>query len=326
MGYNILRFEYKDTTQWGVLKEDKVIPFGEGATQLKDILNDHLKEASTIAKSAQAGTVALSDITIISPVTRPTRLLCLGVNYAEHREETKADKHQKETLFFRKDESSITTPYADIPWPAKEPLFDYEVEMGLIIKKDLTQPMTITAQNIGEYVGGVVLANDLSPRTTMVFAPFGQWYKGKSWRSMCPLGPYIHIFEKEEVSKIHDIEVKLWVNGELRQDAHTSQLITPPEQALTEAAEFVDLEVGDVLLTGTPGGVAINAPNPKVVHMMRLLLPPKKMGEMMVKSQLKSGQFLKEGDVVRCTLKSSDGSLDCGEQRVTIVKNSQAIA
>jgi len=321
MGYNILRFKHKGQIQWGVLKGDKVTPFGEGITQLKDIVSDQLEQASLLAVNDEEGKIALSDIEIISPVTRPTRLLCLGVNYVEHREETKASKHQKETLFFRKDESSITSPYANIPWPSKEPLFDYEVEMGLIIKKDITQPMTITAQNIGEYVGGVVLANDLSPRATMVFAPFGQWYKGKSWRSMCPLGPYIHIFEEGEVSNIHNIEVKLWVNDELRQDAHTSQLITKPEQALTEASQFVDLEVGDVVLTGTPGGVAVNAPNPKMASLMRLILPPKKLGEMMVNSQLKSGKFLKDGDVVRCTLKSSDGNLDCGEQRVRIVKN-----
>lgn len=320
MGYNILRFNHKQNTQWGVLKGERVSPFGQGVSQLKDILNHHLEPAAMIAHGDQDGTIDLSEIEMISPVTRPTRLLCLGVNYAEHREEAQASKHQTDPLFFRKDESAITGPFGNIPWPAKEPLFDYEVEVGLIIKKDISEPITINSENIGDYIGGIVLANDLSPRTTMVFAPFGQWYKGKSWRNMCPLGPYIHILEEGDISKIHDLEIKLWVNDELRQDAHTSQLITKPEQALTEASQFVDLEVGDVLLTGTPGGVAIKAPNPKLVHLMQLLFSPKKLGAMMVKGQLKSGKFLKNGDSVRCSLKSSDGSIDCGEQNVTVVK------
>ena len=320
MGYNILRFHYEGITRWGVVKGDTIEPFADDADELKDVLSNHLTEAAAIARNRALGKIKLTDVAIVSPVTRPTRLLCLGVNYAEHREETKASKHQTDTLFFRKDESSITGPFDDIPWPAKEPLFDYEVEVGLIIKKEITEPKSIDTRNIGDYVGGIILANDLSPRTTMISAPFGQWYKGKSWRNMCPLGPYIHILEEGDIEKIHDLEIKLWVNDELRQDAHTSQLITKPERALSEASQFVDLEVGDVVLTGTPGGVAIKAPNPKLVHLMQLLFPPKKLGEMMVKSQLKSGKFLKKGDTVRCNLKSSDGSIDCGEQMVTIVK------
>lgn len=320
MGYNILRFNHNQSTQWGVLKGDAVSPIAEGASQLKDVLNNHLSDAATIAHDGDAGSINIADIEIISPVTRPTRLLCLGVNYADHREEAQASKHQSDTLFFRKDESSITDPIISIPWPGEEPLFDYEVEVGLIIKKDISESMSITTDNIGDYVGGIILANDLSPRLTMVSAPFGQWYKGKSMRNMCPLGPYIHILEEGEVSKIHDLEIKLWVNDDLRQDAHTSQLITKPERALSEASQFVDLEVGDVVLTGTPGGVAIKAPNPKLVNFMQLIMSPKKLGTMMVKNQLKSGKFLKNGDRIRCSLKSSDGSIDCGEQYITVVK------
>ena len=321
MGYNILRYNHKESAHWGVLKGDKISPLAIVAPQLKDVLRDHLSEATSFAHDGKAGSINLADVEIISPVTRPTRLLCLGVNYADHREEAQASKHQEDTLFFRKDESAIAGPYGNIPWPGREALFDYEVELGLIIKKDIVKPMSITADNIGDYVGGIVLANDLSPRTTMITAPFGQWYKGKSMRNMCPLGPYIHILEEGEVTKIHDLEIKLWVNDDLRQDAHTSQLITKPEQALSEASQFVDLEIGDVVLTGTPGGVAIKAPNPKLVHFMQLIMSPKKLGSLMVKNQLKSGKFLKNGDQIRCSLKSSDGSINCGEQLITVVKS-----
>jgi 2-keto-4-pentenoate hydratase/2-oxohepta-3-ene-1,7-dioic acid hydratase in catechol pathway len=319
MGFKILRFIHKGATQWGVLKGEKITPFGVEVIQLKTILNHHLNTAKTIAKDGAAGQIDLATVEVISPVTRPTRLLCLGVNYTEHRQETKTSKHQTDTLFFRKDESSITAPYAEIPWPAKEPLLDYEVEMGMIIKKDIRQATTITKDNIDEYIGGIILANDLSPRLTMITAPFGQWYKGKSWRNMCPIGPYIYIFDKGEAAKLHDLEIKLWVNEELRQEAHTSQLITKPEKALSEASQFVDLEVGDIVLTGTPGGVAVKAPHPTIAKLMQLLISPKKLVPMMVKKQLESGKFLKPGDIVRCSLKSSDGAIDCGEQRVKII-------
>ena len=321
MGYNILRFKHNGKIQWGVLKSDTIAPFASGAEQLKEVIANHLEEAAAISKNRALGTIALNTVELLSPVTRPTRLLCLGVNYADHRAEAKGNQHEKQTLFFRKDESAITAPFATIPWPNNDPLLDYEVEMGMIIKKPIRKPSTINAQNIEEYIAGVILANDLSPRATMIFAPFGQWYKGKSWRNMCPLGPYIHIFEKVEVGKLHDLEIKLWVNEELRQDAHTSQMITKPEQALTEASAFVDLEVGDVVLTGTPGGVAIKAPSKFAQNIARLLIPEKKLAKMMIKGQLKSGKFLKEGDVIRCSLKSSDGSIDAGEQSVTIAYN-----
>lgn len=321
MGYNILRFKHKELIKWAVLKGETIEPFAEGVGQLKEVLANHLEEAAAIAKNRALGKIRLDEVEIISPVTRPTRLLCLGVNYADHRAEAKGDQHEKQTLFFRKDESAITGPFADIPWPGKEPLFDYEVEMGMIIQKPIMEPTTITSENIGDYVAGVVLANDLSPRAAMVFAPFGQWYKGKSMRNMCPLGPYIHIFEEGEAAKLHDMEIKLWVNDELRQNAHTSQMMTPPERALTEASEFVDLEPGDVVLTGTPGGVAIKAPSKTAQNIARLLLPDKKLAKMMIKGQLKSGKFLKVGDVIRCNLQSRDGNIDCGTQSVEIVKN-----
>ncbi|MEM6724507.1 MAG: fumarylacetoacetate hydrolase family protein [Bacteroidota bacterium] len=314
MGYQILRFRSNETVQWGVLKGTAVTPFAPNATSLSDVLSNHLPKAAAIAKEGNPGNLPLEGLEILSPVTRPTRILCLGVNYADHRAEAKGDQHQQETLFFRKDESAITSPYADIPHPSKEPLFDYEVEMGMIIKRDILHPTEVDKNNIGDYVAGVVLANDLSARTTMVFAPFGQWYKGKSLRHLCPLGPYIHLFEEGEVEQLHDLEIKLWVNDELRQAAHTSQLITSPEEALTEASAFVDLEVGDVLLTGTPGGVALKAPSKLVQNLGRLLLSPQKMGEILVKKQLQSGLFLKPGDVVKCSLQSPSGKVNCGEQ------------
>ena len=92
MGYNILRFKHNETTHWGVLKGDKITPFGIGVDHLNEILTNHLEEASAKAKNADSGTFDLSSVQIISPVTRPTRLLCLGLNYYEHRDEAQAHR------------------------------------------------------------------------------------------------------------------------------------------------------------------------------------------------------------------------------------------
>ena len=207
----------------------------------------------------------------------------------------------------------------DILWPEGCRLLDYEVEMGMVMKKAITKKMEITPDNIGNYVAGVVIANDMSPRDFQMFAPMGQWYVGKGWRYMCPIGPYIYIFEEGEAAKLHDITIKLWVNDDLRQDAHTSDLITKPELALTRASKFVDLEPGDVILTGTPGGVAIQIPSKEALKKAQALSPGER-AKRFIEGQLSGGRYLKNGDIIRCTLQSSDGSIDCGEQVNRIVK------
>jgi len=319
MGYNIVRYQLENEVQWGVLKGETIAPFIKENIQLKDILTNHLQEASFIASHEVLGIIQVDQVSLLSPATRPTRLLCLGLNYYEHREEAQTHK-TKAPVFFRKDESSLIGAHDNIRWPEGCHLLDYEVEMGLVMKKAITEPTKITSVNVGQYIAGMILVNDMSPRDLMFFNPFSQWYLGKSWRTMCPMGPSIYIFDEGEVTNIHEMELKLWVNDDLRQDANTKDMINKPEQALTTASQAVDLEVGDIFLTGTPGGVAIQAPSKVKQKIAQLLIPEKKIPSMMIKSQLKSGRFLKEGDTVRCTLSSPDGRIDCGEQKNLIVK------
>lgn len=312
MGFNILRFKHNETIQWGVQKGNSIAPFGESVNHLAEVLANHLDTAKELMKNNNSGTIDLEAVKIVSPVTKPTRLLCLGLNYYDHREEAQADTHSKETVFFRKDESAIIGANDDIQWPKGCQLLDYEVELGLVMKKAIHQPTTITKENISEYVAGMILVNDMSPRDIMFFNPFSQWYKGKSWRCMCPMGSYIHIFEEGEIHQLYNMEIKLWVNDDLRQNAHTKDMITPPEKALTIISEAIDLDPGDVFLTGTPGGVAAQAPPKKEGHSAVPDFSNPKVRKMMVQGQLKSGRFLKNGDIVRCSLKSADGRIDGG--------------
>ncbi|MEM6805072.1 MAG: fumarylacetoacetate hydrolase family protein, partial [Bacteroidota bacterium] len=161
---------------------------------------------------------------------------------------------------------------------------------------------------------------DTAPRDLLSCTPLSHWLMGNSWRCMCPIGPYIYLFEEGEASRMYEMEIQLWVNDELRQHAHTKDMITKAEQALTLASEGIDLEAGDVVLTGTPGGVAIQAPSKTVQNLARLFLSEEKLGKLLVKKQLKKGRFLKEGDVIQASLKSADGKIHVGEQRSLIVK------
>ncbi|MEM7134374.1 MAG: fumarylacetoacetate hydrolase family protein [Chloroflexota bacterium] len=332
MGYNILRFKQtkKDNSEaeWGVQKGETITPFAADVTELKHLLTaENLQAAQAIAaQGADDGQISLSDVEILSPITRPTRLLAMGLNFADHREETGNTQESGETLFFRKDDSSITSATGDIHWPGGSKLLDYEVEMGIVLKNAITQPTTVTAATIGDYVAGVVLANDVSPRDLQSGGPFGQWYKGKSYRTLCPLGPYLHIFEEGEATKLHDMQLKLWVNDELRQDAHTQSMITKPEEALSLASEFVDLEPGDVLLSGTPGGVALRIPDKDAqadAQFTPSFVSTEEGMELFIQYALQSGKFLKPGDLIRCSLKSADGSIDCGEQVNRVVRERQ---
>ena len=319
MGFNLLRFHHNGVTTWGVQRGEYVLPFASDVAELRTLIeNGYLETARALAQREDPSKLALADVEILSPVTRPTRLLALGVNYHKHREEAGASKHPKRTLFFRKDDSSITSSTGDVVQPAEEPLLDYEVEMGLVMKKPLSELTQVTTQNVSDYVAGMVLVNDISARLTMIAAPFGQWYRGKGGRTLRPVGPSIYIFDEGEETKIHGMQLKLWVNDELRQDARTKDLISKPEEALSEASSFVNLDPGDVLLTGTPGGVAFRAPA-NIPEFLTQVLPNKERLQEWVAEQLESGKFLKEGDVVCCTLTSTDGSVDCGEQRNRVV-------
>jgi 2-keto-4-pentenoate hydratase/2-oxohepta-3-ene-1,7-dioic acid hydratase in catechol pathway len=138
--------------------------------------------------------------------------------------------------------------------------------MGLVIGKAIGEKTNITAHNLGEYVHGVVLCNEMSLRDVMFSQPFGQWFKAKSWRSSSPFGCIVYLFETpEEAALIHHLNIKLWLNDELRQNGKTANLITKPQQALTEISQWCNMDIGDVLLTGRGGAFRMPPVFPKTL-------------------------------------------------------------
>jgi 2-keto-4-pentenoate hydratase/2-oxohepta-3-ene-1,7-dioic acid hydratase in catechol pathway len=257
--------------------------------------------------------VPLSEVSLLAPVTGDVQIFCQGLNYASHREEGGVGAPKGQNLIFSKPPSSICGPRDDIVRPKGCKLLDYEIELALILKRDLPARTHVTAANLLDYVGGFTLANDVSARDFMFGAPMMQWFKGKGQRTFCPTGPILHLLGEHEQSLLSSLRLTLSLNGEVRQDATTDQMIFKPDETLSELASFADANKGDMLLTGTPGGVILNANLRVGLAILLNFTNDEKRTEKLLKTQ-QSVRYLTPGDQLRLSLKSQDGSLDFGTQ------------
>ena len=167
-----------------------------------------------------------------------------------------------------------------------------------------------------EYVFGLTIANDVSARDVQI--PQMQFFKGKSYRGFCPLGPYLAVLERDEFAYLDQLTLTLTVNGEVRQHDETRNLVYKPAETITELSTFSDVSPGDVLLTGTPAGCALRIPPAPVRRLMQLVLPERKFWATFRKVQGKRPQYLKPGDLMTATIVSADRVIDLGEQRVRV--------
>ena len=165
-------------------------------------------------------------------------------------------------MFFEKADCSVSPPHGSVTRPAHVALLDYEIELALVFRKAITGPVTITADNMHEYVFGITIANDVSARDVQI--PQMQFFKGKSYRGFCPLGPHLAVLEREEFAYLDQLTLTLAVNGEVRQHDETKNLVYKPAETISELSTFSDVSPGDVLLTGTPSGCALRVPPPLV--------------------------------------------------------------
>ncbi len=314
MGKSIIQYKKKNKVAWAVKQGAGIIPLLEQPTSLADLISHQARFLH--AENLGNDSLEFDQLDILAPVSTPLRVVCQGLNYASHREESALSKSSKGNVMFAKDYSSITGAYSPILRPQHCLCLDYEVELGLIIKQDISEPVKVTAGNLPEYIAGLVLANDMSPRDLQYKEDYSQWFKGKSARTMLPLGPVLYLMDKEDFKHLHNLELKLWVNGELRQDANTAQLIFKPAETLSEISEFMNLSTGDLLLTGTPGGVVVKAPSKFLQGIATWLMT----NEQKVASlQKKHHEYLQDGDTIEASICSPDGEIDLGKQTNTII-------
>ena len=310
MSINLIRYD----TGWGVVRGTEVLPLPGEYASTADVLADGVKAARDPLEDPAAPAAPLSSVTALNPVPG-ARVYCQGANYRSHMIESGMDPDRAFNMLFTKSTASLCGSQDGIVRPPHVRLLDYEVELGIVLGKAITGPVTVTADNLAEYVGALVLANDVSARDIQL--PQGQWYKGKSYRTFCPVGPYLCVPDAGDVARWRDLRLTLSVNGQPRQDSLAGDMVFGPAETITEFSQLENFEVGDLVLTGTPGGVALQPPNPMVQRVLGLL-PEGKKWQLFVTSQAKSSAYLKPGDKVVAAIRTADGALDLGTQHNTV--------
>jgi 2-keto-4-pentenoate hydratase/2-oxohepta-3-ene-1,7-dioic acid hydratase in catechol pathway len=185
-----------------------------------------------------------------SCVARPSKIVCVGLNYADHAKETGAEIPKEPILFF-KSTTALSGPNDDIIIPKNSTKTDWEVELAIVIGKKASY---VSEENAYDYVAGYCLHNDLSEREYQLERG-GNWSKGKGCDSFAPLGPYLAT--KEEITDVHQLGMWLDVNGKRFQTSNTNQLIFNVPQVVSYISQFMTLLPGDVISTGTPHGVGL---------------------------------------------------------------------
>ena len=211
-----------------------------GLVSLKDWLNENVSSAPRLDDSIRLG----------SPIARPSKIICIGLNFKDHAAESGFDAPD-EPLIFGKATSAICGPYDNIIIPRGSEQTDWEVELGVVIGKKTSY---VDQDQALDHVGGYVLHNDVSERAFQKDRG-GQWIKGKSADTFAPMGPFMAT--PDEIDNISDMRMWLNVNGENMQDGNTSNLIFSVDHVVSYLSQFMTLLPGDVISTGTPAGVGM---------------------------------------------------------------------
>jgi 2,4-didehydro-3-deoxy-L-rhamnonate hydrolase len=241
----IVNNEYFDTSSFG---EDYNELFFE---------NDGLDRLQKFVESNRDKLPKLSkDIRLASPVARPSKIVCIGLNYADHAKETNA-QIPKEPIIFFKSTTALIGPNDDVIIPKNSKKTDWEVELAVVIGKKTSYVEESEALN---YVAGYCLHNDLSEREFQLERG-GQWVKGKSCDTFAPLGPFLAT--KDEIKDVDNLRLWLTLNGQTMQDGTTANLIFKIPFLVSYLSQFMTLLPGDIISTGTPAGVGLGM-NPQV--------------------------------------------------------------
>ncbi|MBU6467095.1 MAG: fumarylacetoacetate hydrolase family protein [Burkholderiales bacterium] len=212
--------------------------------------------AERVARALQRGELPLvhdaQALRVGAPVARPQALLCIGLNYAAHAAESGMPAPQQPVLFF-KHPNTLAGPNDAVAVPRGATRIDWEVELAVVIGQRASYLPSVAAARA--HIAGYCVANDLSERVFQLERSGSQWGKGKSLPGFCPLGPML--VTSDEVSP-DGLRIRSWVNGEPRQDSSTRDMIFNVDQIVHDLSQYLVLEPGDVILTGTPEGVAMS--------------------------------------------------------------------
>ena len=218
-----------------------------GMKGLQMLLDHRVEQLPLVPEDARWG----------SPIARPGMILCVGLNYSDHAAESGMET-PKEPVLFMKATNTISGPYDEVLIPVGSTKLDWEVELGIIMGQDAYNLKDEKAAEV--CIAGYSVVHDLSERAFQL-EKGGQWVKGKSCPGFSPVGPYL--VSKDEVgSDINDLDMILAVNNETRQKGNTKKMIFKTAHIVWYASQFMQLEAGDLILTGTPPGVGLGMKPP----------------------------------------------------------------
>ena len=227
-----------------------VLPLGLTADEVLrcyDLDTEFLKFASEAVAGGQLPVVNRDDVTLEAPVPRPSKIICIGLNYLDHVKESGAEI-PKSPLIFSKFNTCVTASETSILLPVGSDQVDFEAELAVVIGR---RAKNIELANAMDYVYGYTNFNDVSARD-MQFAD-GQWQRGKSCDTFAPFGEFVAT--KDEIPDPHSLRIQFRLNGKTMQDSNTDQLIFKVPELVEYLSRSITLEPGDVIATGTPPGV-----------------------------------------------------------------------
>ena len=302
--------------QWGVVFGEKIAPLAGTYATTADIIRQG-RDAARQLTAAQA-TLDLGSVRILPPVTTNQQFICQGVNYASHVRESGLDPSNFPfNTIFTKASSCISGPYDDVVRPAHVKLLDFEIELGIVLGRDLVPGEVITDDKLDEVLAGVTIVNDVSARDVQL--PQGQFYKGKSYRTFGPVGPLLVLLEPAEWKRWRELKMTLSVNGTVRQQAYCGEMLFKPHQTLTELASLHDVNAGDLIATGTPAGCAAKAPGKLVMFILKHFMSDAGKWKAFIAKATKNPLYLQPSDVMALSIRTDDGALDLGQQRTKVV-------
>ena len=192
-----------------------------------------------------------------NPIARPGMILCVGLNYSDHAKESGMDL-PGEPVLFMKAANTICGPFDEVIIPRGSQKTDWEVELGVVLNRDVLYLKDVAEAE--EAIAGYCIVHDLSEREFQLNRE-GQWVKGKSCPDFSPVGPWL--LTRDEMEDVSDLKMTLMVNGQLRQSGSTSTMVFKPAYLVWYISQFMKLEAGDLVSTGTPPGVGLGMDPPR---------------------------------------------------------------
>ena len=293
---------------WWVQTASGAARVATDATTTAELLSDR---AAIDAAAESTDTVPVDSLQLLSPITTPARVVAQATNYASHVKDVGRDPAKTPLTFFRKASGSVTGPFGDVVKPEHVKLLDYEVEIGLVIGRELPVGTEVTEANMADFVVGFVITNDISARDVQL--PKMQFFESKSYPTFTPVGPALVLVDAEELKRFGELRLQLSVNGEVRQNMVVEgDILFPPVEALQALTKFQKLDAGDIVLTGTPVGTALTTHG----------VAPKgdiDLGAFLAAQAEKNPKYLHDGDVIEATVAIDDGAINLGVQRNVVV-------